>query len=217
MIDRFKITKILLLQKSVIISVVLKFISVFVSLYIIRWLNVEMSISEYKDFNVVTSFTPVIIGIITFGIPQILYKEYTNSKEQKLTNLWTAMFVLRWISYVIGLLICFIFFNLTGLKDALIVSLIYTAQFIVIADIGFRSILDARNKSWRFSATDLLGKILLVIILASSKYLFIETNKLYLYAWASIAVYFIIYTLDFIINSDLIGFSKIDFKVSPSI
>jgi hypothetical protein len=79
-----------------------------------------------------------------------------------LSNFWTTTVALRLASYLVGLILIFFTYRLSQTSDLISVIGIFTAQFILLADLAFRSIADSNNKSWQFSVTDLLGKLILV-------------------------------------------------------
>lgn len=82
-----------------------------------------------------------------------------------ISNFWTTTVALRFLSYLVGLLIIFLTYKLSQTSDLVAIIGIFTAQFILLADLAFRSIADSINKSWQFSVTDLIGKLLLVALI----------------------------------------------------
>jgi O-antigen/teichoic acid export membrane protein len=85
-----------------------------------------------------------------------------------LPNFWTTTVALRLASYLVGLILIFFTYRLSQTSDLISVIGIFTAQFILLADLAFRSITDSNNKSWQFSVTDLLGKLILVGLMYTS-------------------------------------------------
>jgi O-antigen/teichoic acid export membrane protein len=92
----------------------------------------------------------------------------SNISDFNLSNFWTTTIVLRLVSYLAGLVIIFFTYRLSQTSDLIAVIGIFTAQFILLADLAFRSIADSNNKSWQFSVTDLLGKLILVGLMYAS-------------------------------------------------
>jgi O-antigen/teichoic acid export membrane protein len=78
------------------------------------------------------------------------------------SNFWTTTVILRLTSYLVGLVIIFFTYKLSQTTDLIAIIGIFTAQFILLSDLAFRSIADSNNKSWQFSVTDLIGKLVLV-------------------------------------------------------
>jgi O-antigen/teichoic acid export membrane protein len=87
------------------------------------------------------------------------------SNSFSLSNFWTTTLALRLASYIVGLIIIFFTYRLSQTSDLISIIGIFTAQFILLADLAFRSIADSNNKSWQFSVTDLVGKLILVCLM----------------------------------------------------
>jgi O-antigen/teichoic acid export membrane protein len=196
-------------------SVIIKFASVAVSILIIRWQNIYFSPDLLKDFNITLGYLAIILGIVTLGIPQILYKLYTNELDQnKLNDIWTTFFVLRILSYFLGVIIIVITLSFSTVNNLFLVVGVFTMQFILLADQSYRSVVDTRDKSYTFSSTDLLGKILLVLILyfvAGPLGQASETLNLFIYG--SIAVYLSMYIFDAIINYKYANFTTFKLEI----
>lgn len=198
------------------LSVVIKFLSIGVALLVSRWQNVYFSPNLLSEFNITLAYLAIILGIINFGIPQMLYKYYSNNRDiAKLMDFWTTFVFFRGCSYIIGLIIILITYRFSGVNNLFMVLGVFSAQFILLADQSFRSVVDSQDKSIRFSSTDMLGKLILVFLLYSATYLnFIsKENTLSVFIFISIITYCLIYILDFIVNKDLVNFSKISFSL----
>ena len=156
------------LKLSFVFQIGLKLIAIALGVLIYRWQNTNFSENELADLTKITAYTTIIFGFINFGIPQIIQKFYTNNlfsqtKKVDFASFWNAFLALRILSYFLGILLIFLTFRLSNTANLTSIIGIFTAQFILILDINFRSICDATGRSWQFSLTDFLGKLLLVL------------------------------------------------------
>ncbi|MEM1312720.1 MAG: hypothetical protein AAGF07_04630 [Patescibacteria group bacterium] len=196
-------------------SVIIKFAALGVSILIARWQNQYFEPELLKDFNVTLGYLAIILGFVNLGIPQIIYKLYTNETDQsKLSDIWTTFFVLRLLSYLLGLIAIFMTFSLSSINNLFLLVGVYTMQFILLADQSYRSVLDSRDKSYRFSATDMIGKVLIVATL----YLVInffdyEGFEINIFIYTSILVYLLMYVVDTAINYEYTKFSRFEIKI----
>jgi O-antigen/teichoic acid export membrane protein len=101
-----------------------------------------------------------------------------------LANFWTTTTILRLLSYLVGLIIIFLTYKLSQTTDLIVIIGIFTAQFILLADLAFRSIADSNNKSWQFSVTDLVGKLILVFFM----YFSVQFFKASIICFAAISI-----------------------------
>jgi O-antigen/teichoic acid export membrane protein len=111
-----------------------------------------------------------------------------------LPNFWTTTVALRLASYLVGLVLIFFTYKLSQTSDLVAIVGIFTAQFILLADLAFRSIADSNNKSWQFSVTDLLSKLILVGLMYVSVQFF--KPDILVFAGISILAYFISLIID---------------------
>jgi O-antigen/teichoic acid export membrane protein len=116
------------------------------------------------------------------------------TNQFNLPNFWTTTVVLRLASYLVGLILIFLTYNLSQTSDLIAIIGVFTAQFILLADLAFRSIADSNNKSWQFSVTDLLGKLILVGLMYISVQFF--QPNIIVFAGISILAYFISLIID---------------------
>jgi O-antigen/teichoic acid export membrane protein len=128
-----------------------------------------------------------------------------------LSNFWTTTVVLRFISYLVGLLIIFLTYKLSQTTDLVAIIGIFTAQFILLADLAFRSIADSNNKSWQFSVTDLLGKLILVALIYFS-FNYFQPNIIK-FALISILAYSISLLLDAFWQRQNYSWGKFDLNI----
>jgi O-antigen/teichoic acid export membrane protein len=83
-------------------------------------------------------------------------------------------------------------------------------QFILLADINFRSVCDANNKSWQFSITDFFSKLLFLILLYLGS--INKQNNLNYYVYTGLFVYIIFILLDQFIHRKSVFFSSVNFS-----
>ncbi len=128
-----------------------------------------------------------------------------------LANFWTTTIALRFISYLVGLIIIFLTYKLSQTNDLIAIIGIFTAQFILLADLAFRSIADSVNKSWQFSITDLIGKLILVGLI------FVTFNfwqpSILNFALISIIAYFASLLIDAFWQRQSYSWGKFDFNI----
>lgn len=184
------------------VSVFVKFISIVVAILISRWENVYFNPDLLKDVKLTLAYLGIILGFINFGIPQIIYKLYTNeSNQDKLNDIWTTFFIFRIISYFFGIFVILITFSFFRVNNLFMVLGLYSMQFILLTDQNYRSVVDSRDKSYMFSVTDLIGKILVTLSLyIGIQYFTTDLNILQLFIFSGIATYLLIYLLDSWVN-----------------
>jgi O-antigen/teichoic acid export membrane protein len=181
--------------KKMILQVGIKFLAIACGIFATRWLNNNLTIEENADYAVIISYNATILMMVTLGLPTLTQKFYTNIEDKKiLANFWATSVWIRIISYIFSLILIYFTYKIVGIKDLLITLGIFSAQFILLSDNVYRSICDARNRSWQFSTTDLIGKIILIAGLYGS-IIFYKPN-LWIFAIISIVAYLISITLD---------------------
>jgi O-antigen/teichoic acid export membrane protein len=198
--------------KKLVLQVGIKFLAIACGIFITRWLNNNLSIEENADYAVIISFNSTILLMMTFGLPTLTQKFYTNIEGKKtLANFWTTAAWVRIFTFILSLAIIVLTYRLIGIKDLFITIGIFTAQFILLSDQVYRSICDAGNRSWQFSTTDLIGKILLVAGLYGSFVLF--KPSLWVFAILSILAYTICISLDAYWQKNDTTWGKFDLKI----
>jgi O-antigen/teichoic acid export membrane protein len=145
------------------IQTIIKIFATFVGLYSTWWLINQSTVAEYADFSVIISFITLIQTIIIFGVPRFLQKTFTNSEDINLRGeVWSTLAMLRGISYLVGIIGIIGFLQFSSIEDFPLTLLLFTSQFVILADEAFRAICDANGQTWKYSLTDLLEKILTV-------------------------------------------------------
>lgn len=148
---------------NVTLQVLIKLLAVGLGIFTARWLNKNLLPSEYESYNLVLSYTPLILGTISFGISNIIQKVYTHKDDKdKIKDFWTTLNTFRILTYVVGLVLIAITSPLSQTNNLGYIVAIFSAQFILFADLNYRAVVDAKGKSWQFSITDFIGKLVLI-------------------------------------------------------
>jgi hypothetical protein len=149
-------------------QVSIKFLAIALGIYTTRWLITNLSPETFETYNLILGYNAVILSLVNFGLPLLVQKYYTNTQDSsKIKDFWTTFGVLRIITYFAGLAFIFLTFPLSQTNELGYIIGIFTAQYILIADLNYRSVCDSKGRSWQFSTTDFIGKLLLVILLLS--------------------------------------------------
>jgi len=217
--------KALISKLNFVFQIELKFMAIGLGFLIYRWQNTQILETELADLTRISAYTVSIFGFINFGIPQIIQKFYTTNLacfEQKKTefhNFWQAFLVLRLLSYFLGIFLILLTFRLSNTNNLISVIGIFTAQFILVLDISFRSVCDSLSRSWQFSLTDFLGKFLLLLGLFT---IFFQNNLNWNFSafnWFiiySIIAYFSAFLVDFWLQRDFTWQIKLTEKKSEN-
>jgi O-antigen/teichoic acid export membrane protein len=181
--------------QKMILQVGIKFLAIVCGIFATRWLNNNLSIQENADYAVIISYNATILMMITLGLPTLTQKFYTNIEDKKmLANFWATSVWIRLLSYIFSLVLIYLTYTLVGIKDLYITFGIFSAQFILLSDNVYRSICDANNRSWQFSTTDLIGKMILIIGLYGT--IAFYKPSLWIFVTVSIFAYLISISLD---------------------
>lgn len=130
-----------------------------------RWMNLHLAGDVLKEVNVSLSVIGVILGILGLGIPQLLHRVYTHMEHTPERDVaWSSLAFVRLLSFFPGLVLVWLAaqFDLASLE---ILTFLYIPAFLSLSDVAFRSIVDSDNRSWQYSFSDLISKIVLNIVL----------------------------------------------------
>jgi len=157
----------------------IKIIATALGLYTTRWLIGHTSGADYNSYLVVIDYAQIILAVIDLGIPRIVQKFYTNSKDDaEIPAFWTAFTWLRVFSYFFGIVLIGLSFKFSSIDNLGFILAIFSLQFILVSDLAFRSICDAKGHTWQFSVTDLANRLLLVFGLIAYDILKLGNNGL---------------------------------------
>jgi O-antigen/teichoic acid export membrane protein len=115
----------------------------------------------------VIDYVQIILAFIDLGIPKLIQKFYTNNQDSlqndlEISSFWTAFTYLRVFSYFLGIVLIGFSFSLSSIANLGLILAIFSLQFILVSDLAFRSICDAKGHTWQFSFTDLGNRLILV-------------------------------------------------------
>lgn len=157
------------------LNVGIKFLAVGLGFYTSFWLNSYLNSEELRLYNLIISFTPVVLSLIDMGLPSLMQKAYTNDyhpdKEgvqengpnQKIRDIWTTLNIIRLATYGIGFVLIFMLQRLSNVDDLGLILLIFTAQYILLTDLNYQAVCNAVDKAWQYSITDFISKATLII------------------------------------------------------
>ncbi len=195
-------------------QVVIKFLAIGLGFFTTRWLVEVLSVSDYRNYNLILAYNAVLLVLIDFGIPQTLQKIYTHNQNAKEnSDVWTTITILRVVSYFLAVvLICFTY-PISQTQDLGLILSLFTAQFILVADLNYRSICQAVGRTWQFSVTDFLGKFILVCgLILGNIVLYFGLAPLYYFIILSIIAYSISLVIDAFWQRKFTHFGKFNFK-----
>jgi O-antigen/teichoic acid export membrane protein len=168
----------------------LKLLAVGLGFFTTRWLITILSSDAYETYNLIDAYNRAILMTITLGIPVLIQKYFTNQIDsEELGSFWSTMVVTRAISFLVGILLVIVSFPLSQINNLPVILGFFVAQFILLFDLNYRSVCDAKGHSWQFSLTDFLGKLVLVIILYAGIFLKLPGLDLNYFIFASIFAY----------------------------
>lgn len=201
-------------SKELIWQVVIKFLAIGLGFFTTRWLVELLPSSSYRDYNLILAYNAVLLVLIDFGIPQTIQKVYTKSgSAEKNADFWTTITVIRIFSYFLGLLIILFTYPLSKTNDVGLILSLFTAQFIIVADLNYRSICQAVGKTWQFSLTDFIGKASLVLLLILGNFvLYFQLAPLAYFVIASIFSYLLSLVIDAFWQRRFTKLSKFNFQ-----
>lgn len=151
-------------SKGLFLQVGIKFLAIGLGFFTTRWLVENLTSGQYRDYNLILAYNAVLLVLIDFGIPQTIQKIYTHSSSAiKNANFWTTITALRIFSYFFAIGLIYFTFPLSQTRDFGLILGLFTAQFIIVADLNYRSICQAVGRTWQFSLSDFIGKLVLVL------------------------------------------------------
>ncbi len=145
---------------------VIKLLATALGLYTTSWLVSHSTVSEYAEFTVVISYVTIIQTIIILGIPNLIQKFYThNENVENIASFWTSMVCLRLASYGLGIILILFSYLLSTSTNLVLIIATFSSQFLILTDELFRSICDAKGRTWQYSLTDFLERLVFVFLL----------------------------------------------------
>ena len=178
-----------------------KFIAVFCGLALSRWLNL-LPTAEFSQFNVTVKNLAIVAPFLTLALPIYTHKFYTIHRDNYLqvsavvSNFWTTFSIIKVFLFFVGFLIIWLITILVPNQNQAVWLGLFVLQSVLITDQGYRAICDSFNKSWQFSITDLISKLVQICLLIGSLYLFAIQPNFNIYFWISLLAYLISLLLD---------------------
>jgi O-antigen/teichoic acid export membrane protein len=200
-------------------SIFIKFLAIFIGIFTNRWLVDPSHISplELAEFNLITVYNGIILGMLTFGIPTLVQKFYTNEKDHtKYPTFWSTILFIQLFLYLVGVVFILVVCTFFSKNDLFLFLGLYTLQYILLIDGNFRSICDVFGRSWQFSLTDFLSKLILFIFLVASTYFSFSVKYINYFIAISIIIYIIQFFSDWIWQKKYTPLSKIDLSLISS-
>ena len=188
--------------QNIVLNSIIKLGAVVLGFLTTRWLINFLPEKSLESYYLILAFNNIILATINLGIPTLIQKYYTNiTDEKKLSEVWTTISALRIFTYFLGIVIILFTYPLSQTVNSLnYIIIIFTAQFILVADQNYRSVADTKHNSWQVALTDFLGKISVV----AGIYTFTiwltdyKADALSLFAWVSVVSYAIVFAIDFV-------------------
>jgi O-antigen/teichoic acid export membrane protein len=136
-----------------------------------RWIITYLSLEEYAIYNVVNdSLLPFMTVLLTLALSSIIQKQYTNTEfnsetRQSFANMWTTFFVMRLMTFGLGVGILTLLNEIFSFADIRIILLLFTTQSIILFDWNYRAVCDALGRTWMFNLTDIATKAVTLAVL----------------------------------------------------
>ena len=192
----------------------IKILATALGLYTTRWLISHTTGSDYNAYLVVIDFSQIILTLIELGIPKLVQKFYTNDHEPSdIPAFWTAFSYLRVLSYFVGIVLIALTFRFSSVDSLGLILGIFSLQFILLTDVAFRSICDAKGHTWQFSLTDLGNRLLLVGGLLAFDIFRLDYNGLQYFLWVTCFSYLAGFIADAIWQRQYYSFGRLDLSV----
>jgi O-antigen/teichoic acid export membrane protein len=185
---------------NLVLQLIIKFGAVLITIFTTRWLISNVSSSDLADYNVGIAYVSIITSLINGGIPNVIQKFYTNHhKLADIKPFWSTFVAIRFATYFIGLGIIYSTYQFSGVENLNFLFSLYTIMWLLVADLSYRAICDALNKTWQFNLTDLFGRslIFLGLILYGQLQISLSSPISYFIALSFVA-YFSTLTIDII-------------------
>lgn len=194
-------------------SIFIKFLAVALGIFTSRWINTNIEAEKLSDLNIILVSNAVIFGSLGLGIPTLIQKFYTNHTDpKKYAKFWSTILYFQIFLYFIGLSVVGLIYIFTSISELWIFALIYTAQYILLLDTNFKSIADAYNRSWVFSFTDLLAKVMVLVCFYSLSF-FGKIDGLEYFSYVIFVVYVLEYLLDWLFQKKYTAISGPDWSI----
>jgi O-antigen/teichoic acid export membrane protein len=197
------------MKKKLALQVIIKLIAVAVGILTSRWLNDYLTNEQRSLFTTVSAISILVVGILEFGLPRLIQKYFTNwHDKEEIGHYWSTMWLIRVGSLVLALPVlglCNYFFKI---NDFWLLFSLYLTQFILISDQSFRGLLDAKGKGFLFSATDLVGKLILITGLYFIVGKILGQTGIWTFVWSAGIGYGLSFAIDWFLTRKMVNFKS---------
>lgn len=203
------------------LNVFFKVSAIFLGLLTNKWLNDNVDTPVLADYFIVISYNAVVLQFFSFATYISLQKFFTN-KEYKadLPSIWTTINVSKVLFYFVSVFFIFLTYqSFTGsaAEDLKAILIIFTGQYLLEIDNHYRSISNVNGKSWKFSLSDLISKLFLVVMLFLVGFLIQYQQTYTYYILLLLAAHIFSLLLDTFFFRKDVSWGKFDFKLFKSI
>jgi O-antigen/teichoic acid export membrane protein len=200
---------------KLLLGVSIKIFSLIVGLYTMRWLNTNLNPSELKAFYLSIFFNASILGVATLGLSNLVNKFIVNkaSEPYKFNNIWSNAFFVQLYISLFGILLVYIVSLTNPVLPFNILILVYITQMFLALDGSFKVVADYNNKTWLFTITELISKILIVSGLIVFVNGFFGTKGVLFYSLLILACAIVQFTLDLYFQSKSLTWVKPKFSL----
>lgn len=148
------------LLESFAVNILLKVAAMILGLYQLFWITGQTSVEQLATYNISAAYLFTIVMFTGFGIYAILQKELTNSRDTEYSGrLWTTFFWLRIVTVVLGLGVSLIIPTIDSNIPTILIALMFVQSAITLIDYNYFAVYAAKADVWKYSLTDLCGKI----------------------------------------------------------
>lgn len=204
------------LSLGLLFNIIFKLMAIGLGIYTARWLNKYLTAQEYNVYvRITTSYSHFILLWVNWGIQNLIQKYYTNEKNpKKLASIWTTLNFLRVCSYFWAILTILLTYRIANVESIGIIILLFSGQFILLADENYRSVCNAKRRPWQFSLVDFLAKLILIFLLFLYPLFWqASINGLWYYGYIAIGSYTLGMIIDGVWQWKDTGLGPIDFRI----
>ena len=200
------------------LNIGLKVFGLFIGLYQLYWLNSFASSGQYAEYNLAGSSIAVLGLFAGFGIYTVLQKQLTNKTDTKVQeSIWSSLFLLRLITVVVGLFLAVCIGIFDSHVSILLAVLLFLQTAVILVDYNYFAIYAVRGDVWKFSSTDLVGKLIALILLVLFPFTPFQGSPILYFVIIQILSGLVSLSLDVIINQSRIIWGRVDFKLLKSL
>ena len=166
------------------LQVGIKVLALSLGIFTTRWINLNFSVGERANLEMVLSISALMLAFISFGTPSIIYKLYLNKDKygDKLGNYWSTINLFKTLCFLASLPIVYLLGSIWGISNWFFLYGVYIVQFVLETDLHYKSISDTNGRAVYYSISDFAGKLFVVILLYLGIY-FLPKNVIEIYVF----------------------------------